>query len=79
MCEVELVPKVSMDSVVSFSFINPKPLIYSNVYYDSSSTSDSIGNYDIEDHGVQRFDEIRIDTFLSTYGSYFVSTCRVTE
>lgn len=76
-CEVELVPKVSRDSVVSFSYTIPKPYIFSRVIFDSHSYTPETGSSDIEGVEVLNLDEIRIGTFLSTYGSWFCSTCSV--
>lgn len=78
-CEVTLVPKVSRDSVVSFSYIVPKPFIFSHVIFDSDSTYDPIERSDIEGIEVIKFADIRIGSFMSAYGTYFVSTYRVKE
>ena len=76
-CEVTLVPKVSRDSVVSFSYTIPKPSIFSRVIFNSHSYTPETGSNDIEGVEVLNLDEIRIGTFLSTYGSWFCSTCSV--
>lgn len=78
-CETTLVPKVSRDSVVSFSFIIPKPYIFPRVIYKSSSTSGSVNRLDMEALEIQKYDNIRIGSFMSTYGSYFSSTCSVKD
>ncbi|MCQ2158953.1 MAG: hypothetical protein MJY43_03915 [Bacteroidales bacterium] len=78
-CEVELVPKVSRDSVVSFSYTVPKPCIFSRVIYGSHSTYDPIIRPGTEGLEVLDIEDMRIGTFMSAYGSYFVSTCRVKE
>lgn len=76
-CEVTLVPKVSRDSVVSFSYITPKPFIFSRVIFDSHSYTPETGNANIEEVTVINIDNARIGDFLSTYGSWFCSTCYV--
>lgn len=76
-CEVTLVPKVSRDSVVSFSYTIPKPYIFSRVIFNSHSYTPQIGNSDIEGVDILKLDSIRIGTFLSAYGSWFCSTCSV--
>lgn len=75
-CEITLIPKVPRDSVVSFSYITPKPYIFSHVIYNSHSYSPTQGS-DTDGFNVLRLDDIRIDSFLSAYGSWFCSTCRV--
>lgn len=76
-CEVTLVPKVSRDSVVSFSYTTPKPYIFSRVIFSSHSYTPQMGNADIEGVEILKLDNIRIGTFLSAYGSWFCSTCSV--
>ncbi len=76
-CEVEMVPKVSADLVVSFSYIVPKPYIYPRILFNSTRPSETETN-DPEGIKVQRID-MSIGTFLSTYGSRFISTCSVKE
>lgn len=78
-CEVTIIPKVSRDSVISFSYIIPKPRIYPNVFYDSGPTFLHNEEYDNESLGIMNFDRVRIGSFMSAYGSYFCSTCRVKE
>lgn len=76
-CEVTMMPKVSRDSVVSFSYTTPKPIIFSRVIFDSHSYTPETGNANIEDVTVINIDNARIGDFLSTYGSWFCSTCYV--
>ena len=76
-CEVTMMPKVSRDSVVSFSYITPKPFIFSRVIFDSHSYTPETGNANIEEVTVINIDNARIGDFLSTYGSWFYSTCYV--
>ena len=78
-CEVSLVPRVSRDSIVSFSYIIPKPYIISSVIFNSHSTYDPIESPDIERFEVMEFEETRIGSFLSISGSYFCSTFYVKE
>ena len=77
-CEVTLVPKVPGDTVVSFSFVNPKPYIYSHVAYNPNSYG-PLEWTGIEGLGVLRIDDMSIDSFLSAYGSTFISVCQVKE
>ena len=76
-CEVTMVPKVSRDSIVSFSYTIPKPYIFSRVIFDSHSYTPQMGNNEIEGTEILKFDSIRIGTFLSAYGTWFCSTCSV--
>lgn len=68
-CEVWLKPKVSRDSEVSFSFIVPKPRIYSRVIYSSHSSSGSVEDSYNDEPDILEFDNARIGTFLHNYGS----------
>lgn len=77
-CEVTLCPKVSRDSVVSFSYVVPKPCIFSSVQFSSAARSqDKL--IDIERLDVLRLDSVRIGAFMSAYGSSFSSTCTVKQ
>lgn len=76
-CEVVLVPRVSRDSEVSFSFINPKPCFSSRVFFETHPNTEPNGTPDIEEFEILKFDNIRIGSFLSSYGSYFYSTYRI--
>lgn len=80
-CEVELIPKVTMDSEVSFSYIEPKPFIYSRVIFNahSSSSYSPTEKPDLEDREVQKIDCMRLGSFLSEYGRIFSSTCTVRQ
>ena len=77
-CETILVPKVSKDSEVSFSYVIPKPYLFSRVIFNSHSYAPSVSP-EIGGLAVMKIDNIRIGTFMSAYGSYFVSTCSVKE
>ena len=77
-CEIILVPKVSRDSEVPFSYIIPNPYIFSRVIFDPHSYDPSVSP-EIGGLEVVKFDDIRIESFMSAYGSYFVSTCSVKE
>lgn len=77
-CEVSLIPKVSRDAVVSFSYVIPKPYLFSRVIFNSHSYAPSVSP-EIGGLAVMKIDNIRIGTFMSEYGSYFVSTCSVKE
>ena len=76
-CEVTMVPKVSRDSIVSFSYTIPKPYIFSRVIFDSHSYTPQMGNSEIEGVEILKLDSITIGNFLSVYGDWFCSTCRV--
>ncbi len=78
-CETVLVPKVPSDSVVSFSYVIPKPYIFSHVSFNSHSTSNPGDGQDIVGSEVLKIDDISIGSFMSAYGSFFVSTCRVRD
>lgn len=73
-CEVYLIPKVPRDSEVSFSYIIPKPCFFSRVLFDYHSISDWNEIPNIEGLEILNFDEIKIGSFLSSYGN----TCRST-
>ena len=77
-CETILVPKVSKDSEVSFSYVIPKPYIFSRVIFNSHSYTPVLGP-EIEGVETVKIDNMRIGTFLSAYGSFYVSTCSVKE
>ena len=76
-CEVTMVPKVSRDSIVSFSYTIPKPYIFSRVIFDSHSYTPQMGNSEIEGVEILKLDSITIGNFLSVYGDWFCSFCRV--
>ncbi len=76
---VELIPKFSKDSVVSFSFITPKPYIYPNVYFSESSIPKESINRTLDGINVLRIDSMTIGKFLSIYGDTFTSCCQVKE
>ena len=76
-CEVTMVPKVSRDSIVSFSYTIPKPYIFSRVIFDSHSYTPQMGSSEIEGVKILKLDSITIGNFLSVYGNWFCSTCRV--
>ena len=76
-CEVTMVPKVSRDSIVSFSYTIPKPYIFSRVIFDSHSYTPQMGSSEIEGVEILKLDSITIGNFLSVYGDWFCSTCRV--
>ena len=76
-CEVTMVPKVSRDSIVSFSYTIPKPYIFSRVIYASDSYTQQMGSSEIEGVKILKLDSITIGNFLSVYGNWFCSTCRV--
>ena len=76
-CEVNLLPKVSRDSVVSFSYTIPKPYIFSRAIFDSHSYTPQMGNSEIEGVEILKLDSITIGNFLSVYGAWFCSFCRV--
>ena len=72
-----MVPKVSRDSIVSFSYTIPKPYIFSRVIFDSHSYTPQMGNSEIEGVEILKLDSITIGNFLSVYGDWFCSFCRV--
>ena len=76
-CEVTMVPKVSRDSIVSFSYTIPKPYIFSRVIYASHSYTPQMGNSEIEGVEILKLDSITIGNFLSVYGDWFCSVCNV--
>lgn len=76
---VELTPKYSKDSVVSFSFITPKPYIYPNVYFSEPSIPKGSINRTLHGINVLRIDSMTICKFLSIYGETFTSCCQVKE
>lgn len=76
-CEVTMVPKVSRDSTVSFSYTIPKPYIFSRVIYASHSYTPQMGNGEIEGVKILKLDSITIGNFLSVYGNWFCSFCSV--
>lgn len=76
---VELTSKYSKDSVVSFSFITPKPYIYPNVYFSESSIPKGSINQTLHGINVLRIDSMTICKFLSIYGETFTSCCQVKE
>lgn len=76
---VELIPKYSKESVVSFSFITPKPYIYPNVYFSESSIPKGSIKRTLDGINVLRIDSMTIGKFLSIYGETFTSCCQVKE
>ncbi len=74
---VELLPKCSKESVVSFSFITPKPYIYSNVYSSESSIPKESINRTLDGVNIIQIDSMSIERFLSVYGNTFTSCCQV--
>ncbi|MBQ0048489.1 MAG: hypothetical protein KBT33_13460 [Prevotellaceae bacterium] len=76
---VELIPKFSKDSMVSFSFITPKPYIYPNVYFSESSIPKKSINRTLNGINVLRIDSMTIGKFMSIYGDTFTSCCQVKE
>ncbi len=77
-CETILIPKVSRDSVVSFSYVIPKPYLFSRIIFNSHSYGPNVSP-EIGGLNVVKVEDIRIDTFMSAYGSYFVSACSIKE
>ena len=77
MATVEMVPIVPETEVVSFTFIVPKPYLTSNIYYSSSGAADGRGSALPEGYKEIKIDSMEIGKFLSTYGTTFISTCRV--
>ena len=77
-CEIRLVPKVPRDSAVSFSYIIPKPYIFSRVIFNAHSYDSNV-RPEIEGLEVMKIENMKIGTFMSAYGSDFVTTCSVKE
>ncbi len=76
-CEVNLLPKVSRDSVVSFCYTIPKPYIFSGVIFNSHSYTPQLESTDVGGITTIKLDPISIDTFMSAYGTRFCSSCIV--
>ena len=74
---VELVPKVPRTEVVSFTFIEPKPYLYSNVYSSDSGIPDNSGDLETGRYGEIPVESMTIGDFLLTYGNSFITTCIV--
>lgn len=70
---VELIPKYSKDSVVSFSFITPKPYIFLALYDSATPNQNDTLNQMLEDIESIRIDSMSVSLFLSTYGHIFSS------
>ena len=77
-CEVSLIPKVSRDAVVSFSYTAPKPYIFSRVIFNSHSYDSNV-RPEIEGLEVVKIENMEVGTFMSAYGSTFISGCSVKE
>lgn len=74
-CEVELIPKVPENFVVSFFYFDPKPYLFPEIHFDSHSEPQQVETPYIEDPEVQRIDDMSIAEFLASYGSLSSSTC----
>ena len=77
-CETRLVPKVPKNTEVSFSYIIPKPYIFSRVIFNSHSYDSNV-RPEIEGLEVVKIENMEVGTFMSAYGTYFVSACSVKE
>lgn len=74
---VEMIPKEDLSTMVSFNFYTPKPYLFPNVYY-STTTVKRETPYRVTDGLVQtRIDNMSIDSFQKVYGTAFISRCGV--
>lgn len=74
---VEMIPRKESSSIVSFNFYTPKPYIFPNVHYSTTSVKREMP-YRVMDGLEQiRIDNMSIGSFQSVYGTTFLSRCGV--
>lgn len=74
---VEMVPRKESSSMVSFNFYTPKPYIFPNVHYSTTSVKRETP-YRVMD-GLEQImiDNMSIGSFQAVYGTTFLSRCGV--
>lgn len=78
-CRVELIPKVADDTEMTFTFINPKPYIFEQIYFSETPNpeAEEYDNRDMEGITEIHISEMPLNTFFDVYGKYFFSYCQV--